>query len=155
MYVNEKIWTMTDTIKGLRWKEDSNQFSELSNQIFEFNQKRFRIKNWFNLITESTIKEQKSYSKNEFYIWIEDEDVFYSKIAEIHYLALEYDSLVIYTEESVIPSIQKMIKIPTIIYSTKIVFDPLLNEKKIINLRNYSVKNENLDIFSPLFFTLL
>lgn len=147
MYVNDQIWTMTDTIKSLQWNENPLFFSELSNQIFEFNQKRFRIKNWFNLITDSTLKEQKSYIKNEFYIWIEDEDTFYSKIAEIHYLVLEYDSLVIYTDESFIPSIQKIIKIPTIVYGTPNVLDPLLQEKEIINLRHYSVKNVNLNIF--------
>ena len=47
IYFNEKIWEMTDIIKNM---EITNpKFSEISNQIFVFNQKRFRIKNVFNI----------------------------------------------------------------------------------------------------------
>ena len=63
MYVNEKIWDMTDLIKSSTVEDP--KFAYLSNQIFEFNQKRFRIKNWYNLITSSDIKEQKSYSHKQ------------------------------------------------------------------------------------------
>jgi hypothetical protein len=89
MYINEKIWDLTDTVKTMTI--DNPDFSGISNDIFEYNQKRFRIKNWFNLSTTSNIKEQKSYASTYCKIRIENEDVLYNKIPEINYLLLEYD----------------------------------------------------------------
>jgi len=88
-YVNEKIWNMTDIIKAIA--SDHPQFAIIANDIFEYNQKRFRIKNWFNVMTTSSIKEQKSYGLKHCSVVIEDENVIYDKIAEINYLALDYD----------------------------------------------------------------
>jgi hypothetical protein len=112
MYVNEKIWDLTDIIKSIT-TEHSN-FACISNQIFEFNQKRFRIKNWFNLLTNSDIKEQKSYSSSCCNIIIESEELFFNKLPEINYLAIEYDIITI--QSPIITIIQDFLKIPTIIY---------------------------------------
>ena len=89
MYVNEKIWDLTDIVKT-----NPDNYSEISKQIFDYNQKRFRIKHWFNLITNSTIKEQKSYALTHCSINV-DEDTFFSKLAQISYLALDYDKITI------------------------------------------------------------
>jgi hypothetical protein len=62
VYVNEQIWDMTNIIKSI--PKEHPDFSSLSNNIFEFNQKRFRLKNRFNLLSSSNIQEQKSYSLN-------------------------------------------------------------------------------------------
>ena len=93
MYVNEQIWDMTDIIRGVTVEDQ--RFAPLSNKIFEFRQKRFRVKNWFSLITRSNIKEQKSYSLSRCEISISSKDVFYNKISEIIYLSLEYDVITI------------------------------------------------------------
>ena len=58
--VNEKIWDLTDIVKQLNVKH--RLFSIVSNEIFELNQCRFRIKKYFNDLFSSDIKEQKSYS---------------------------------------------------------------------------------------------
>ena len=92
-YVNEIIWDKTEIIKKLTVTDPN--FSAISNDIFEFNQKRFRIKNWLNLLSESTIKEQKSYGLSTCQIIIKDENIIHKKIPEINYLALEYDSVII------------------------------------------------------------
>ena len=113
MYVNEKIWDMTDVIKSIT--VDDSLFSHISNQIFEFNQKRFRIKNWFNLLSQSNIKEQKSYSSTHCKIIVDsEEDVFFDKLAEINYLSIQYDVLTF--ESPIISTIKDFLKIPTIIY---------------------------------------
>jgi len=112
MYVNEKIWDMTDIIKSITIEDP--QFSPISNQIFEFNQKRFRIKNWFNLLNDSNIKEQKSYACTHCRIVVDDENVFFNKLPEINYLAIEYDVLTF--ESPFISTIQEFLKIPTILY---------------------------------------
>jgi hypothetical protein len=113
MYVNEKIWDMTDLIKSSTVEDP--KFAYLSNQIFEFNQKRFRIKNWYNLIASSDIKEQKSYSLSQCKIIINDSNTFYNKISEIIYLALEYDVVTIVSNFN--DKVKTICKIPTILYS--------------------------------------
>ena len=150
MYVNGEIWTMTDTIKTLNWEDEPHIFSKISNQIFEFNQKRFRIKNWFNLMVNSNIKEQKSYDISQFGIIIEDEQVFYNKISEVLYLTLEYDSITIYTTELMIPLIQNIIKIPNIIYENINVLDFSILERetnRMVYLKDYFVQDIPIGIF--------
>ena len=125
MHVNEKIWDMTDVIKNITI-EDSNYFAYLSNQIFEFNQKRFRIKKWYNLNANSNIKEQKSYAVSQCKIFINDINTLYDKIPEIIFLTLEYDSITIISMfNNKINNIFK--NIPTIIYL----------EHDNINISNY------------------
>jgi len=142
MYVNEKIWDMTDAIKKLT-VADSN-FAIISNQIFEFNQKRFRIKNWYNLICNSNIKEQKSYSLSSLVIIINNKNTFYNKISEIFFLALECDSITIVSEFNDIVS--QIIKIPTISYSN--VQDH--NAFNVIYLENFEVSDKTVLSFFEL-----
>jgi hypothetical protein len=110
-YVNGVIWDLTNMIK--RMNVSDPQFAIVSNEIFEMNQKRFRIKNWFNIITDSTLKEQKSYNSTYFKITIENIDDIYHKIPEINYLSLEVDSLIIETPHTEI--IKKIFKQPSIL----------------------------------------
>jgi hypothetical protein len=92
-YVNECIWNMTNEVKG---KTPENiDFASLANQIFEFNQKRFRIKNWFNMLSNSLVKEQKSYSNKVCKLNLENVYDKQSKLLEIYYLLLEYDIVLI------------------------------------------------------------
>ena len=143
-YVNEKIWDLTNVIKNMKI-EDSN-FAIISNQIFELNQKRFRIKNWFNLITSSNIKEQKSYLITERRIIIENEDIFYNKIAEIHFLALEYDNIIIYSSFN--EKIKSIINIPTITYLSYHDFENDTNNYSInIFLKDFNITKEETEIF--------
>jgi hypothetical protein len=130
-YVNETIWDKTDIMKQLH-VTDTN-FAELSNDIFVFNQKRFRIKNWFNLLFKSNIKEQKSYGLSSCEIIINDEDTFYKKIPEINYLSLEYDSVSIVSSFN--DTIKNIFKTPTIHFidkdtNTKI---NIITEKILLN----------------------
>jgi len=91
MYINEKIWTMTDDIKQMT--PTNPLFAHIANEIFEFNQKRFRVKTWFNLLTSSYIKEQKSYTASHCQIVIDNEELLLEKLPEIHFLAIEYDTI--------------------------------------------------------------
>jgi hypothetical protein len=143
MYVNEKIWNMTDIIKSITI--DDARFSQISNQIFEFNQKRFRVKNWFNLLTSSNIKEQKSYASTHCKIVVESEDVFFNKLEEINFLALEYD--VITFESPVISIISNYVKIPTVVYDDEQKI--LLNAPTVVVLSDFSIpENEDKTVFS-------
>lgn len=136
MYVNEKIWDMTDIIKSITVEDP--QFSHISNQIFEFNQKRFRIKNWFNLLTDSNIKEQKSYASSHCKIVVHDEHTFFNKLTEINYLSLEYDVLTF--ESPFISTIQEFLKIPTILYDGEKI--KCLNTPIMIHLSDFCIPEQ-------------
>jgi len=144
MYVNEKIWDLTDIIKSITI--DHVEFASISNKIFEFNQKRFRIKNWFNLLTNSIIKEQKSYLSTCCNIIVENEDIFFSKLAEINYISHEYD--IVTFDSPIISIIKDFLKIPTIIYDEEIKKE--INNKIVINLDYFIIPNtESIMIFTP------
>jgi hypothetical protein len=136
MYVNEKIWDITDIIKSSTVEDP--KFAYLSNQIFEFNQKRFRIKNWYNLTTISNIKEQKSYSQSQVKIFINDLNTFYNKIPEINFLALEYDVITIVSGFN--DKISQIIKIPTVSYSEFY----NVSISNIIYLENFEIADKTL-----------
>jgi len=92
LYVNEKIWDMTDQIKIM----DSSwtyEYATISKYIFDYNQKRFRIKRIFNIT--SNLKEQKSYAETCCNIIIKDYQTALNKIPEINYLSIEYDLIII------------------------------------------------------------
>ena len=97
VYINEQIWLDTDIIKELNVNNSNNdteimcKLTEIYNRIFQNNQKRFRLKNHFNTVKKSNIKEHKSYAENSCFIDISDEKDIYSKIPEINYLCISYD----------------------------------------------------------------
>jgi hypothetical protein len=87
--INKEIWELTDIIKSINYT--NSDFAKISFEIFELNQKRFRVKNFFNLLNDSNLKEQKSYSSKSCVIKISNSNILNEKIAEINYLSIEYD----------------------------------------------------------------
>lgn len=88
-YVNEGIWFMTDRVKAMSHADNCQEFASISNEIFEFNQRRFRAKKMFN--TMGGIHEQKSYGATVCVVHVDTIDTFYRKLPEINYLSLAYD----------------------------------------------------------------
>ena len=136
-YVNETIWNLTDYIKSI--DINNPEYSGISFNIFEYNQKRFRLKNFFNLLINSNIKEQKSYNATYCKIIIDNEEDFYNKIAEINYFTIEYDYVFINTNYNVRYPIQNICKSPNIIYNDEGVNFNLNINIKDINL-DYNIK---------------
>ena len=95
LYINEQIWLDTDIIKGMNINDKDPEIicklTEIYNRIFDNNQRRFRLKNHFNTIQKSNIKEHKSYAENSCFINISEEIDIYTKIPEINYLCISYD----------------------------------------------------------------
>jgi len=151
MYVNETIWDKTDRIKQMTiTNENALEYALLSRDIFDFNQKRFRIKNWFNLFSDSRLKEQKSYASTHCKLIIENEPLFYSKLAEINCLSLEYDLLTI---DCPFPSIVRNIFIaPTIFVSSSSSEEDVTNIPNIeptatLHLSEYALTSEIIEIY--------
>ena len=93
LYFNTKIWNLTDAIKLLDVTDE--KYPIVAQQIFDFNQKRFRVKNLINQLSCSKIVEHKSYSSTHCDLFMDNEEVFYDKITEISYLLFEYDYLLV------------------------------------------------------------
>ena len=131
-FVNEFIWETTNEIKSL---DVSNPlFNTLADDIFLYNQKRFRIKNWFNILENSIIKEQKSYYLTHISFNIQNESTIYKKIAEINYLLLSYDIVYfINSDENNANTIKKIFINPNL----KIIESPF--EENIIQLEELQV----------------
>ena len=95
LYINEQIWLDTDIIKGMNINDKDPEIicklTEIYNRIFDNNQRRFRLKNHFNTIQKSNIKEHKSYAENSCFINISEEIDIYTKIPEINYFCISYD----------------------------------------------------------------
>ena len=138
-YVNEKIWVMTDNVKKTELTDPA--FALLSNQIFEYNQKRFRLKNFFNTLCDSSLKEQKGYSANCCKLTIDNEEILLDKIAEINYLTIDYDIVYIETNDGLVDKIKSLFKAPTIVF-TKI------ETSSLVDLKNYTINPSIKHIFS-------
>ena len=115
IYVNTKLWDMTDVIQHMNMTESN--YAILSSELFILNQKRYRLKRIFNLLTSSNIKEQKNNKLKSCKVVIYDEELFYKKLSEINSLILDYD--VIYFESSFISSIQSLFTISTFCYNNE------------------------------------
>ena len=97
LFVNTRIWDLTDEIKSFSWSSDPEKFARISSTIFDLNQQRFRLKERFNNTCVSNIQEQKSYSKTTLYINISSLDIFYKNLSAINKKSLEYDRIVLVT----------------------------------------------------------
>ena len=114
LYFNTEIWNKADEIKGM---DVSNaNYSIIAKNIFDNNQKRFRVKNMLNRMCSSTINEQKSYGDSYCKLIIENEAMIYDKIPEINYLLFEYDCL--FVDEQYISIFKSIFKHHTILDNT-------------------------------------
>jgi FkbM family methyltransferase len=141
LYINKEIWNLTDRIKQMG---DINiEYAHLANQIFNNNQIRFRLKTYFNILQNSQIKEQKSYSENTIQIVITDIYELIFKVEEINYLCVTNDNIIFDTNNDTIQVISNMFKNPSIIYN-----NTSMIEKKIF-LKDFSLIS-NTDIYSSI-----
>lgn len=132
IYINTKIWDLTDIVKSISATQ-SELYAQTAYQIFEHNQKRFRIKNWFNLCTSSNIKEQKSYAANSCIIRVDSKEVLYSKIAEINHLLLAYDNVTFNTP--FMSDIRRLFRQLTIVNTDQ--------NSAVISLENYTIQDSD------------
>ena len=114
-YINSEIWDMTDKLQEIDFKD--KLYAEYSYELFILNQKRFRLKNIFNKLLESNLKEQKSIKLKKCNLYISDEDIIYKKIPEINHLSIEYDFINIDVKYKDI--LNKIIGCPTFVYNQK------------------------------------
>ena len=89
VYINKKIWDLTDEIKQTNICE-VQKYSTIASEIFSFNQKRFRLKKYFNELNNSSIREHKSYSED---ICVVHANNIIGKLDTVGFLCVEYDTV--------------------------------------------------------------
>jgi hypothetical protein len=94
VHVNTQIWNFSDEVKTFEHTADPLRYATLANSIFDYNDRRYRIKNRFNRLYDSSLQEQKGYAKQTLAIKVDSLDLFYSKLSVINEYSLKYDAVV-------------------------------------------------------------
>ena len=64
LVINSKLWAVEDILRDMEAESRfDNEFIENARLVYKTNDKRFEVKNRINELTNSAIKEQKSYKK--------------------------------------------------------------------------------------------
>jgi hypothetical protein len=96
VYINKQIWDFTDEIKKMDPRETPELYAQISSDIFAFNQKRFRLKKYFNDLNNSSINEQKSYAEN---VCVAKNVG--GKLDVLGFLCIEYDAVYVHKSSDV------------------------------------------------------
>jgi hypothetical protein len=92
--INSIIWEQMDKLRDGNLNDI--EYTKLCRECIESNDIRFRVKNKINLISNSSIKEQKSYKINRLIIELKcDENIMHLFINPIKNLSVIYDEIII------------------------------------------------------------
>ena len=91
--VNLLIWDMMDVLRDGNVDEES--YLKVCKECIEYNDIRFRVKNKINYISQSFLKEQKSYKINRLIIKIEKDITDNLLLNIIKYFSFIYDEIII------------------------------------------------------------
>lgn len=150
-FVNKKIWNLQNNIKHLN--DLNKEYAELSYNIFEYNHKRFRLKNIINILAESEFKEQKNYKINEAFLNIEEENE--NNFILIIYLILNYDVINIYLVTTL--SSKYILRIKSLFPSINYVYDKcerqtLIDKQDEFNTLKLYCESQLEKMLNPLFY---
>lgn len=131
--VNILIWDMMDLLRDGTLSRD--EYLRVCKECIEFNDIRFRVKNKINYVSNSELREQKSYRINRIVIDIADEinDVG-DFILPIKYFSYIYDEIMIISDN-------ERLKLE-FSFDPTIRFESLIEYDKIENKKRYSFKDE-------------
>ena len=131
--VNMLIWDMMDMLRDGSLPED--EYLRVCKECIEFNDIRFRVKNKINYVSNSELREQKSYRINRIVIDIADEIVDVNMfILPIKYFSYIYDEIVIVSSNNRLRT--EFAYDPTILLTSSI------EDDKIEHKKRFSFKDE-------------
>ena len=144
--VNVLIWNMMDTLRDGN-NITSDEYLKVCKECIEYNDIRFRVKNKINYISESLLKEQKSYKVNRLMIEINNNiENITDFIKPIKYYSFFYDEInIIYNDYNDLSTVLKdeFKYDPTIIFENESIHQNLKEYKKqFIFLNNFYEKND-------------
>lgn len=141
VFINKKIWDLTDEIKCLDPRETPTIYAQKSSEIFTFNQKRFRLKKYFNDLNDSVIKEQKSYAED-----VRVVENINGQYDVLGFLCVEYDA--IYVSNAYESDIRQILPNPNLYFFTG---DPPPYPVIDLQMPNYEIPNAF--CFPPIHYT--
>lgn len=98
--INLIIWDQMDVLRDGNISD--TDYTKLCRECIEMNDIRFRIKNKINLISNSSLKEQKSYSINRLIIELDcNEELFELFLIPIKYFSFIYDEIIINSNKNI------------------------------------------------------
>ena len=132
-HVNREIWFMMDILRDSK-NITNEEYYKKCKECIDANDMRFRIKNKINNITNSTLKEQKSYNVLRCVFYLKDNSIDMKETVNIiKYYSYLYDEVLIICNENLLLK-DVFIYDPTI----KIVNNyEISSEDKIIDISNY------------------
>ena len=133
--INLIIWDQMDVLRDGTTNDEL--YMKLCKECIKSNDIRFRIKNKINLISNSTLKEQKSYKINRLVIHLNcNEGYFHLFIEPIKYFSYIYDEIIIQSSNNIVDKIKKCFD-----YDNTIKYNVELNGLDI--KKEYFFENEN------------
>jgi hypothetical protein len=91
LYTNLQVWESMDKVNSIEMESRNTiDFAKLAAKVYDYNDQRFRIKRLINTISNSALKEQKSYGSKHVIVTVDDVD---NCISVINYLSVRYDSV--------------------------------------------------------------
>jgi hypothetical protein len=91
LYTNLQVWESMDKVNSIEMENRNTiEFASLAAKVYDYNDQRFRIKRLINTISNSDLKEQKSYGCKHVIVKVENVDLC---IPVINYLSVRYDSI--------------------------------------------------------------
>jgi hypothetical protein len=127
--VNLLIWDMMDILRDGNANEE--EYLKTCKECIEFNDIRFRVKNKINYVSESFLKEQKSYKINRLIIAIEKEKIDNVTLLNlIKYFSFIYDEIIIESSFSLTYLTDYFNYDNTILFKTNLNVQPVNNDYK-------------------------
>lgn len=132
------IWDQMDLLRDGDLIDE--EYGKLCRECIETNDIRFRIKNKINLISNSTLKEQKSYKINRIVIILEcNLDLFDLFIPVIEKLSYQYDEIIVNSSKDITLIKDRFDYDNTIFYNQSIIDIPF-KHKYIFNNNSYTLQ---------------
>ena len=145
--INQIIWNQMNILRE-KTCSDPQEYLQLCKECIECNDIRFRIKNKINLISDSFLREQKSYTLHRLAISIEQKVESNSILLQyIRILSFLYDQLLIHSLYDIQIVLQTFQQDPTILFIDNLTDNPQVTWIK--------VTESHFPIQNPLFYQLI
>ena len=114
LYTNLQVWESMDKVNSIDMdKRNTIEFAELAAKVYDYNDQRFRIKRLLNTMSNSALKEQKSYGSRHVVVTVRD---VHTCIPIINYLSVRYDTVSFISDT--IEDLKRMFTTPNFVYET-------------------------------------
>jgi hypothetical protein len=139
LYTNLQVWESMDKVNSIEMdSRNTIGFAKLAAKVYDYNDQRFRIKRLINTISNSALKEQKSYDSHHVIVNVDDVG---RCIPVINYLSVRYDSISFSSDH--IERLKKIFTTPNFIYEP-------VDSTLIISADTFELLDRSAYEFSPI-----